>query len=69
MVRDSVGRMVVSMTQLFLRPTSTSGSTFGPVTIKDSITLPAGYDPTTPPLISVSRINDEEGLYHWEIRT
>lgn len=68
MVRDITGRMVVSEAALFMKPTSSAGTTYGPVTIKDSITLPTGYDPTSPPLISVSRVNDEDGFYYWECR-
>jgi len=68
LVRDQTGREVVSNTALFLKPTSSTGTTYGPVTIKDSITLPSGYDPTAPPLITVQRINDEEGFYFWQVR-
>lgn len=68
LVRDNTGREVVSMTALYLKPTSSSGSTYGPVTIKDQITLPSGYDPTVPPIISAYRVNDEDGFYYWQVR-
>jgi hypothetical protein len=70
LVRDTYGKEVVSMTQVFLRPTSSTGSTFTP-TIKDQITLPSGYVPATPPIINVRRHNDVAseggGTHHWEI--
>lgn len=68
MVRDSVGNMVVSNAAVYLKPTSSTGTTYGPVTIKDQITLPSGYEPTLPPIIQVSRVNDEEGFYMWQVR-
>ena len=66
LVRDNVGNQVVSMGSVFLKPTSTTGSTYIP-TIKDKITLPSGYSPQTPPIINVLRHNDDSGLHHWEI--
>lgn len=66
LVRDNTGNQVVSMGRIFLKPTSTTGSTYIP-TIKDKITLPSGYAPQTPPLITVMRHLDDEGLHHYEI--
>ncbi len=70
LVRDSFGREVVSMTQVFMRPVSSTGSTYIP-TIKDKITLPANYLPRTPPIINVLRHNDAQsedgGIHHFEV--
>lgn len=66
LVRDQQGREVVSTARIFMKPTSTTGSTCI-VTIKDKITLPSGYAPQIPPIIQVRRQNDEDGLHHWEI--
>ena len=70
LVRDSIGREVVSQTQLFLKPTSTTGSTYALV-VAGQITLPAGHEPLTPPIISVMRIGDVVseggGIHHWEV--
>lgn len=69
-VRDAYGHEVVSMARVFMRPTASDGTTYIP-TIKDQITLPAGYNPLTPPIIQVLRHNDVlsegAGVHHWEI--
>jgi len=58
---------VVSQTALYLKPTDLAGN---PVAIgkADQITLPAGFVPATPPLISVQPHYDEAGLHHLEVR-
>jgi hypothetical protein len=70
LVRDVYGKEVVSQTQVFMRPTSSTGSTYYP-TIKDQITLPSGYVPATPPIINVTRQNDVAseggGVHHWQV--
>jgi len=70
LVRDAQGREVVSVATVFMRPTASDDSTYIP-TIKDQITLPAGYEPRTPPIINIMRDNDVisegGGVHHWEI--
>ena len=65
LVRDATGREVVSNTQLFMKPTATDGSSYTP-TVQDRFTLPAGYAPQAPPPITVERVNDNQGLHHFE---
>lgn len=65
LVRDANGREVVSNTRVILKPVATDGSAFTP-TVKDRLTLPAGYTPQAPPPINVLRVNDDGGLHHWE---
>lgn len=66
LVRDAQGREVASNTRLFLRPRLSDGTAFTPK-VGDRFTLPAGYDPQQPPVISVQRENDEVGLHHWVV--
>lgn len=70
LVRDVQGREVVSMARVFMRPTASDGTTYIP-TIKDQITLPAGYNPLTPPIIAILRHNDTVseggGVHHYEL--
>lgn len=66
LVKDNSGREVMSGTRLLLRPAAADGSAIAPK-VGDKFTLPAGYDPQAPPVISVRRENDEQGLHHWEI--
>ena len=65
-VTDAQGKEVVSQTKLFLKPTAEDGTTYtiGP---NDRITLPAGYVPQQPPILTVGRENDEQGIHHWEV--
>lgn len=60
------GREVVSNTRVYTRPLAVDGSAIFPRN-EDRFTLPAGYRPSQPPVISVGRANDEAGLHHWEI--
>jgi hypothetical protein len=70
LVRDQTGREVASAITLFLKPTSTTGSTYLP-TVKDRITLPSPYAPTNPQIIAVRIIPDamSEGnsFHHFEL--
>lgn len=66
MVRSATGAEVVSQTQVFMAPLTTSGAAYVP-TPNDRFTLPAGYSPQQPQPISVQRQNDEQGLHHWVI--
>jgi len=66
LVRDAQGREVVSQTRLFLRPTAEDGSAFTPG-VNDRFTLPSGYVPQQPPIISAGRHNDADGLHHYEV--
>ena len=70
LVRDSQGREVVSMARVFMRPTADDNTTYIP-TVKDQITLPAGYIPLIPPIITVLRHNDVVseggGVHNWEV--
>jgi len=66
LVRDNQGREVASNTRFLGRPAASDGSAITPK-VGDRITLPAGYDPQQPPIISVRRENDQHGLHHWEV--
>ena len=72
LVRDSYGREVVSVTQVFLKPTSTTGSTYPQPSITGQITLPSGNTPTVPPIINVLRhddaISEGGGTHHFEVQ-
>lgn len=63
-VIDAQGREVVSMTRLYLKPTDTGGVSYVPA-VSDKVTLPDGYVPQMPPILSVERQNDQEGLHHY----
>lgn len=67
LVRDPSGREVASQTFIIADCVDVDGNlvTFGP---SDRITLPAGFSPAQPPIISVARIDDATGIDHWEIR-
>lgn len=60
------GKEVVSQTRLFLKPTAEDGSAYT-LGSNDRITLPAGYTPQQPPILTVGRENDAEGKHHWEV--
>ena len=66
LTRDAQGKEVVSNTTLLLKPVAEDGTTIvvGP---SDRFTLPAGYTPQQPPIISVERHNDEGSLHHWAV--
>jgi hypothetical protein len=64
LVRAADGTQVVSDTRLFCKPTTEAGATWAP-TIRDEVTLPAGYTPQIPPIVSIERDNDEtQGAAH-----
>ncbi len=71
-VRDTYGQEVVSVTQVYLKPTSTTGSTYPEPSITGQITLPSGYTPSAPPIINVRRHNDAVseggGVHHYEVQ-
>lgn len=69
LVRDENGREVASRVALYLKPYKTTGE--GYVLAKgDKITLPAGFLPQEPPIISVQPHYDETAtLHHYEVRT
>lgn len=56
-VRNSEGEESVSTHTVYLKSTSA-------FTPKDRITLPAGYSPQQPIIISVGTFPDESGLHH-----
>lgn len=71
LVRDVYGKEVVSQTQVFLKPISTTGATYTAPSITGLITLPSGYTPRTPPIINVLRLDDAisegSGVHHYEV--
>jgi len=56
-VRDLAGEERVSMVTVYVNTTTA-------ITPRDKLTLPAGFTPQTPPIISVARQSDESGLHH-----
>lgn len=70
LVRDAAGREVVSVTQLYLKPTTTTSGTYTPA-LGGVFTLPAGNVPLEPPIINILRIDDAisegGGAHHWEV--
>lgn len=65
-VTDREGKEVVSQTRLYLKPTAEDGTSYT-IAPTDRITLPAGFLPQQPPILSVSRQADEAGLHHYEV--
>jgi hypothetical protein len=63
-VYNREGQEVTSSTQVYMPPQPIDGSPVAP-TIDFRVTLPAGYAPTQPPILSVERHNDDQGLHHW----
>ena len=59
-VRDFNGQERVSTTRVFL-------NTVTAISPKDKLTLPSGFTPQTPPIISVGRVSDEGGVHHCEV--
>lgn len=57
---DSQGREVMARGRVFV------GAAISP-SVKDKITLPAGYVPLTPPILSVNLADDELGQHHTTI--
>jgi head-tail adaptor len=52
---------------VILAPYTVDGAALA-VTPRDRLTLPTGYSPSTPRIVSAMRANDEDGLHHWELR-
>ena len=67
LVRDDAGRQVASQTFIIASPTDVDGNdvTFAP---SDRITLPSGFSPAQPAILSIARVDDDTGIDHWEIR-
>lgn len=65
-IDQKTGKEVTSHSTVYLKPTATDGTAITP-TVKDKITLPAGFAPQVPPIIAVHRHDDDEGLHHWEV--
>ncbi len=63
-VYNREGQEVTSSTQVFMPPKPIDGSSVVP-TIDFRVTLPAGFAPQQPPIISVDREDDDQGLHHW----
>ena len=57
LVVDQSGNIVTARGKVFLLSTDTIGS-------KDRVTLPIGFVPTQPPIISVDVADDESGNHH-----
>jgi hypothetical protein len=70
LVRDQAGREVVSSVTLHLKPTTTTGGSYTP-RLGGTFTLPSGYVPLEPPIISVRRVDDAlsegGGVHHFEV--
>lgn len=60
LVRGPDGLDVVSTHKVLLMSTAN-------VTPQDQITMPSGFDPTTPPILAVERIPDDRGVHHTTI--
>lgn len=69
LIRDETGREVASRVALYLKPVKTSGEAYT-LSKLDKITLPAGFSPQEPPILSVQPHYDETAvLHHYEVRT
>ncbi len=60
LIRDTQGQEVVSQYTVYLLSNAT-------VDARSRVTLPAGYAPTTPPVLAVGRYPDENGIHHTTI--
>lgn len=58
--RGGEGQVTLSTVQVIARPTCSDGTAFTPE-LKDKITLPSGYDPLSPPILSIDRVLTETG--------
>lgn len=65
-VKDAQARDVISKTRLFTPMYDVDGTT-ATIGISDRITLPSGFTPQTPPIISVEPHYDHEGPHHFEV--
>ena len=68
LVRDQTGREIVSVATVFLKPVAEDGTTYT-LSVRDLITLPSGYTPQTPPIITIARNLGPTalGIDHWEV--
>ena len=57
LIRNFEGEQVGSNTMVWVNTVSS-------ISTRDKITLPTGYSPSQPPILSVSRYPDSEGLHH-----
>jgi len=57
MVRDAAGVERVSTVTCYVATTASIGP-------KDKLTLPSGWVPVSPPILSVQRVSDEGGDHH-----
>lgn len=55
-VRAMTGEERISTTTVYLDTTTA-------LTPRDRVTLPSGYVPNQPPIISIERLSDEDGLH------
>lgn len=69
LVRDENGREVASRVAIYLKPTDSTGAAYT-IAKGDKITLPSGFVPQEPPIISVQPHYDESAvIHHYEVRT
>ena len=67
LVKDASSRDVVSKTRLFTPMYDVDGSTSATIAVSDRITLPSGFTPQRPPILSVEPHYDHEGPHHYEV--
>lgn len=60
MVRDVQGREVASTVSIYLVTTAD-------IKVTDTVFLPAGFTPASPPIINRARFSDEDGASHVEV--
>lgn len=56
-VRSADGREVMARGRIYLATTNA-------FTVRDRVTLPAGYGPTQPPIVNVNTEDDQNGANH-----
>ena len=57
-IRSKDGRETVARGRVYIPITS------NPFTVKDQVTMPAGYVPANPPILDVQPEQDEVGIHH-----
>ena len=65
-VMDTLGKEVVSLAHVLLKPTAVDGTPITP-TVRDRFILPADFALTTKDPISVERYDDQDGPHHFVI--
>lgn len=65
-VKDAGARDVMSKTRIFTPTYDTDGTT-ATIGVSDRITLPSGFSPQQPPIISVEPHYDHKSLHHYEV--